>query len=439
MMLLDITTFLGRMHPMIVHLPIGFLLLAALFEGLAYMQRYASLKAAVPLTLLLGGIFAILACLLGYLLSLTGDYDPQQLSRHKYGGILVAAMAILLYGMQLRRWRFTAALPRWILTAGSGLVILLMIYAGHQGANLTHGADYLSLATLQEKERPKPDSLEAAYLFEDIVQPLLIKRCGQCHGQGKRKGELTVGSLAALLKGGKSGAAIVPGDAHGSKLIERITLDPSNKKFMPTDGKTPLTKNEVALLQWWVTKGLAKSGQTLASIKGSEEIKPVVAALLGFTAGASSEQSDAADTLHAHVPAGFNLTLLDSLRHQGWQVRVMLHQPVLLDLSWPAGKPLPAGQLAHSLQPVAKNVIWLNLSAHELTDADLTVLPQLTSLEKLRLDNNPVGDGIGDQLKGLTHLEAVNLNQTRLSKTGLQRLQQIPSLKRIYYWQTPAE
>lgn len=204
MIMLDITTFLGRMHPMIVHLPIGFLLLAALFEGLAYSQRYASLKAAVPLTLLLGSIFAILACLLGYLLSLTGDYDPQQLSRHKYGGLLVAAMAILLYGMQLQRWRFSATLPRWVLTAGSGLVLLLMIYAGHQGANLTHGADYLSLATLQEKERPKPDSLEAAYLFEDIVQPLLIKRCGQCHGQGKRKGELSVGSLAALLKGGRA-------------------------------------------------------------------------------------------------------------------------------------------------------------------------------------------------------------------------------------------
>lgn len=438
-MLLDITTFLGRMHPMIVHLPIGFLLLAALFDGLSYTSRYASLKAAVPLTLLLGSIFAILACLLGYLLSQSGDYDPQQLSRHKYGGLLVAAMSVLLYAAQLQGWRFTTILPRWLLTTGSGIVLVLMIYAGHQGANLTHGADYLSMATLQEKERPKPDSLEAAYLFEDIVQPLLIKRCGQCHGQGKRKGELSVNSLAAMLKGGKSGAAIVPGDAHNSKLIERITLDPSNKKFMPTDGKTPLTKTEVALLQWWVTKGMAKAGLPLAAIKGSEEIKPAAATILGMSVGAAADQQEMSDTLHTHVPAAFNLALLDSLRRQGWQVRVMLHQPVLLDLSWPQGKPMPAGQLARSLQPVAKNIIWLNLSAHGLSGADLAILPQLTSLEKLRLDNNPVGDEITEKLGSLAHLEAINLNQTRITRAGLQRLQQIPSLKRIYYWQTPAE
>ena len=53
-MLLNITTFVGHLHPLIVHLPIGFLLLAILFELVSYLNRFKELKVAVPFTLFLG-------------------------------------------------------------------------------------------------------------------------------------------------------------------------------------------------------------------------------------------------------------------------------------------------------------------------------------------------------------------------------------------------
>ena len=75
MILLDITTFSGHLHPLIVHLPIGFILLAVVFNILSYRKKYESLKPAIPITLLMGFISAVLACIFGYVLSTSGDYD----------------------------------------------------------------------------------------------------------------------------------------------------------------------------------------------------------------------------------------------------------------------------------------------------------------------------------------------------------------------------
>jgi len=53
--------FLGRFHPLIVHLPIGFLLLAFIFECLSLLDTYKKLKVAVKPSLLLGAAFAVVA------------------------------------------------------------------------------------------------------------------------------------------------------------------------------------------------------------------------------------------------------------------------------------------------------------------------------------------------------------------------------------------
>ncbi|WP_449436475.1 DUF2231 domain-containing protein [Pedobacter steynii] len=97
MIILDIFTFSGRLHPLIVHLPIGFILLAALFDLLSYTKKYRYLKQSVPLILLIGFIAAVLACIFGYVLSLSGDYDAETLTHHKISGITLAAICGLLY------------------------------------------------------------------------------------------------------------------------------------------------------------------------------------------------------------------------------------------------------------------------------------------------------------------------------------------------------
>jgi len=433
MILLDITTFMGRLHPMVVHLPIGFLLLAVVFELLSYAPKFRYLKTAVSITLLFGFIAATAACLLGYLLSLSGDYEYGQLNRHKLTGIAVALLSGLLFLFTTKKLSSRLVVPQKILSVVFVGLLFLMTYTGHQGGNLTHGSDYLSMNVLQGEERKKPAIVEEAMLFEDVVQPMLIQRCGQCHAAGKLKGQLSVQSLTALLKGGKSRAAVVGGNLQESELYQRVTMDHSNEKFMPADGKTPFTKQEVAIIKWWIEKGNATAGIKMASLKNGEEIKSSVAGWLGLSDASTVDESNER-AININIPKNIDQNQLDSLRSKGMLVRILSHNPVMLDLTLPSGTTQQLSAMKSHLKAVAKNVVWLNLSHNNCTDGSLDFLPLMTNLEKLRLEKNPLTDAIIPQLTGLQHLEALNLNETNITAAGLDKLKSMASLKRVYSW-----
>jgi hypothetical protein len=90
---------------------------------------------------------------------------------------------------------------------------------------------------------------EAAALdFHKEILPVLERRCFDCHGADKQKSGLRVDSRAALLKGGDFGAAIVPGDAAGSHLVEVIISTDDDVK-MPPKGER-LTIAEITSSHW---------------------------------------------------------------------------------------------------------------------------------------------------------------------------------------------
>jgi uncharacterized membrane protein len=436
MILLDITTLIGHLHPVVVHLPIGFLALAILFELLSYFKKFEQLKIAIPITLLVGFITAVLSCIFGYLLSLGGEYEFSKINNHKIAGITLAVASGLLFISTTTVVKKIFSIPRLIFSSLCVVVLLIMIYTGHQGGSLTHGSDYLSIKLIDEPIRKKPISVAEALLFEEVVQPILIQRCGQCHREGKMKGQFSVQILETLLKGGKTRAAVVAGSLNKSELFNRITLDPSNEKYMPADGKTPLTKAEIEIIQWWIEKGMATKGKKIAELKVSPEIQSKIALVLGI--GNSIAVSETAITenskINPEIPAISNTALIDSLRNKGINVRLMLHQPVMLDITIPPGMSASINSIKPILQSIAKNVIWLNLSDNGLTDNDLDFLSGMTNLEKLRLEKNPITDKIVPQLSGLKHLEAVNLNETNVSEAGIEKLKQVPGIKRVYQW-----
>ena len=88
---------MGRFHPLIVHLPIGILLLNAVFVLLSKTKRFNYLSATIRITLLLGALSAVAACVTGWLLSENGDYASDTLDYHKWLGIAVATASVLLY------------------------------------------------------------------------------------------------------------------------------------------------------------------------------------------------------------------------------------------------------------------------------------------------------------------------------------------------------
>lgn len=439
MILLEISQFLGRLHPLIVHLPIGILFVILLFELLAYKSRFSYLRDAIPLLSWLLFASTLFAGIFGYILSLDGDYPGPLVSQHQWAGIILCILALGMALLQSKRFQQKRRLPVVVQTSLWVVTAMLTTYAGHQGGSLTHGEDYLSLQVLTEQKRPKPDSLEAALVYEDVIQPLLIRRCGQCHNEGKKKGQLSVTNLAKLLKGGKTGPALVPGDPEKSELIHRIKLDPSDEKFMPTDGKTPLTSEETTLLTWWVKEAGAAGGKSLASLAVSPEISSIVAKQLGMEAGNGLDvENETAQQLN--IPAGLvakaDSSAIQQLKAAGFMVRLLLREPELLDITLPEGTKVDWKTIEGALISLSKHTIWLNLTGNNLSEKDLQVLTQFTNLEKLRLDKNPVGDEILPLLEPLQRLEAINLVGTRISEAGLAKLKAAGTIKRVYYWET---
>lgn len=438
MILLDIFTFSGRLHPLVVHLPIGFILLAVLFDLLSYLSNYKYLKQAVPLILMVSYIAALLACLFGYLLSLSGDYDVDTLTQHQYSGITLAVICGIMYLFSSGTFRKYFNLGDKVF---SGLLIglvVLMSFSGHQGASLTHGNEYLTLQTLLHQERMKPNSVDEALLYEDVIQPIFQSKCVQCHRDGKLKGELSLESLAALNKGGKHGAAVVPGKLEGSELFRRITLDEGHQDFMPSDGKPALTKNEVELVRWWIKEGAAGAGKSIASLKNTAALKPMVASFLGLEGSAvapvAQDSSALTQAVNPDLPLSVPVNDITNLKNKGVRVRVMLQKPIMLDVTLPPKSGIKIDDVKPELIKLAKSIVWLNFSENDLTDRELDFLPQLSNLEKLRLDKNPVTDEIGDYLVSLNKLEAVNLNETQVTDVVTAKLKKNAGIKRIYHW-----
>ncbi len=98
----------------------------------------------------------------------------------------------------------------------------------------------------------EPGTPEAAgEFFEAKIRPLLVSRCYACHTDTATAG-LRLDSRAALLKGGKSGPAIVPGKPDDSLLIQAVAHRHARLK-MPPNGQ--LEAQEVANLAQWVKDG----------------------------------------------------------------------------------------------------------------------------------------------------------------------------------------
>lgn len=99
---------------------------------------------------------------------------------------------------------------------------------------------------------------DADDLFERRIRPLLVERCYKCHSESMAKGGLRLDSRAALLQGGETGSAIVPGNPDESLIIQAVRQQ--NGLAMPPDGK--LSEMQIADLATWVKANAPWPGST---------------------------------------------------------------------------------------------------------------------------------------------------------------------------------
>ncbi|MGD9719874.1 MAG: PSD1 and planctomycete cytochrome C domain-containing protein [Pirellulales bacterium] len=103
-----------------------------------------------------------------------------------------------------------------------------------------------------------PTDPAGAEFFEKKVRPLLAARCHECHGPAKQKGNLRLDSRAAVLKGGDTSAAVVPGKPDESLLVDAIRYGDTYQ--MPP--KSQLPAEDIATLVEWVRLGAPWGAET---------------------------------------------------------------------------------------------------------------------------------------------------------------------------------
>src|SRR5215467_10036313 len=130
----ELSQFVGRFHPLAVHLPIALVLLAALFEISGRFPSGKHLQAGAGFLLALAAASALLAVFLGWMLGRSGGYQGSLVSRHMWGGISLAAALLLCCA--LRGWNTRLYFPALFFAVG------LLVWTSDQGGKLTHGEGF---------------------------------------------------------------------------------------------------------------------------------------------------------------------------------------------------------------------------------------------------------------------------------------------------------
>ncbi|MEJ7693600.1 DUF1549 domain-containing protein [Daejeonella sp.] len=262
--------FLGRLHPLAVHFPVGLLFFAAILELFTLKKFDSALRPGINLLVAAGVISAIFSAVFGLLLSRDGDYGEDLLSIHQWAGISTAglgAIAWVLLNRILKKNQLCLIKSYRSILFFSALGVSL---AGHFGASLAHGKDYLSstLPWSDDYTASGSSNFELTSFKNDTtkltikqeaelnvqVRAIFAHNCYKCHSAEKVKGELRLDRKNMVFKGGENGPVIIPGNSLESEIFRRITLPSSHKDRMPSKGKK-LSENEIALMKFWIDKG----------------------------------------------------------------------------------------------------------------------------------------------------------------------------------------
>jgi mono/diheme cytochrome c family protein len=104
-------------------------------------------------------------------------------------------------------------------------------------------------------ESPAGKTAAATVTQHDVV-PILLRRCTVCHGLRRQEGGLDLRTRAAMLRGGKSGPAIVPGRPQESRLLEKVRVGamPPPKRLVEVSVQ-PIEPAEIQVLAAWIAAG----------------------------------------------------------------------------------------------------------------------------------------------------------------------------------------
>ncbi len=425
-MLLSITDFIGRFHPVLVHLPIGILLVGILLQWLSAFSKYNISVDVIKIVLLIGTATALLSCITGYLLSGSGDYDEALVSLHMWMGVGVAFTSLLFLQQVLTK-------KAGILNKLTSIsLLMLIVLTGHLGGSLTHGSDYLTGAlhdvTDTVAKRPPITNVQESMAYADVIQPLLQTKCYACHNAQKQKGGLRMDDPRLLMKGGKNGEVIQPGKGDESEIIKRVLLPEGDEHHMPPKSKPQLNEREVALLHWWINTG-ADFNKKVTDLPQPEAIKPALIALQ------KKPPVKAPLTVPIMPVEKADEAAIKTLKDVGAVVVPVAQGSNYLSINF-VTVPRINDETIKLLLPLKKQLVWLKLNDTKLSENALAVVSECKGLTILYLNNTAINDKGLLALKGLDSLQLLSMVNTGITAYGLLPLASLKNLQALYIYGT---
>ncbi len=419
----------GIFHPMLVHLPIGFLLLGILFYWLSFFEKFSYLINSVRLIYLLGSIAAIFSCITGWCLSSTTFYEEDVLQYHQWMGITLACLSVVMYFV------FNQIIAKYNCIL-SVIVCLLLIVTGHYGATLTHGTFSLNGEKSKKEQgaiatnKKNIQNVEDAVLFADIIQPIFQENCYNCHSASKQKGNLRLDNNEGLMKGGKAGLSIVPNDVDKSILFQRLVIDHADKKHMPPSSEPQLTQQQIELIRWWIASGCNFNAKVNALHPSAKELK-----LLKDINNASQLTNKIA--LFPSTPVNeANPSTVNQLIQLGAAIVPIANNSNYLAVDFLGNNQL--SDKSYSLMAALKDqIVSLKISHNTLNTSALKNLSALQNLYKLDLPNCTLQETNLDFLLKLQHLQSLNLVGVNVVFTILNKTLSGLKIKKLFIYNTP--
>ena len=453
--------FIGHLHPVIVHLPIGILLLGVL---MMVYQHYTKVDLRTPISLafLVGSISAVMACIAGWILSNSGEYDALLVQKHQWTGISTAVIGLLVYF--LKQYRKLLAV----------ILTLLVFITGHYGGTLTHGENYLfnsnensntsqvdtikvEAKKITQKISNGADSLtiETHNVYKEQVAPILKLRCYNCHAALKQKNGLRLDGEMFIKKGGKNGKIFIAGNTFKSPLYTSLVLPIDDEKHMPPKGKHQLSQNEILIIERWIKSG-ASFEDIIDTISNNELVKNVVSrntiADKNIIDNPEKVNSEITETEKKEIennnsikssvkitslpnPAAISPAIIQDFKQENIILTNIAEGSNFVMANFVNVVPFNKASL-QTLKNINEQLVILKLTNLAIDDNDLKIVTDLKNIKKLNLENSLITDDGMTYIKQLSQLEQLNLYGTNISDEGLIQLTSLKNLSQIYLWKT---
>jgi uncharacterized membrane protein len=408
----------GRLHPLVLHFPIVLLLLYCFWVLLVTKNsKVLWVSGLADNLLLLGTLTAVLSALTGFILSKESGYEADSLVWHKWMGIGTAWLSL---GWYSARNYFE---PERVYSKGAAVVTALMVFiAGHQGGNITHGDDFISLSG-SNQEIARTVALADAVIYADLVHPILEQKCVSCHNTKKAKGELSMETAELLAKGGKSGILWDTTRSDLGLLLQRVHLPADDKKHMPPIGKTQLTEEELLVIASWISGGSSFT-QKVAELPAEHPIYRYAERKLGGSEQEERYEFPSADAdLFKKLNTNYRII-----------TPVALESPALA-VNFYNRESFKSKDI-EDLLDLKNQIVSIDLSKMPVKDEDLKVIGKFTQLRQLLLNFTDIkGSGLSD-LKNLPNLRRLSLTGTAVDYKQVEQVVSFPALTHLFIWNT---